>query len=102
MCSWCSRCTSFCHGAGWQSFCDRRRQLRRLEESIVLMLRITYLPFRAMAETTRLILRHGGVAHEDEVVWGHEFATRREAGEFPFSKVSMLPLPLLCCVCESV
>jgi len=54
------------------------------------MLRLTYLPFRAMAETTRFILRHGGVAHQNEVVWGHEFARLRDARKFPFNKVPVL------------
>ena len=33
-------------------------------------LRIVYLPFRAMAETTRFILEYGNIPYTDEVVWG--------------------------------
>ena len=30
-------------------------------------LRLSYLPFRAMAETTRFLFRYGGVKYQDEV-----------------------------------
>ena len=45
-----------------------------------------------MAETTRFILRYGGLQYTDELIWGHVFATRRAAGEFPFDKVPVLQL----------
>ena len=50
-------------------------------------LRLSYLPFRAMAETTRFIFRYGCVSYEDEVVWGRVFSERRLQGEYPFDKV---------------
>eukprot|EP00929_Paragymnodinium_shiwhaense_P095180 TRINITY_DN56153_c0_g1_i1.p1 TRINITY_DN56153_c0_g1~~TRINITY_DN56153_c0_g1_i1.p1 ORF type:complete len:259 (+),score=43.12 TRINITY_DN56153_c0_g1_i1:90-866(+) len=53
-------------------------------------LRLVYLPFRAMAETTRFMLRHGGVPYEDEVIWGGVFAERRARGDFPFDKVPVM------------
>mmetsp|Transcript_25773 Transcript_25773/g.47106 ORF Transcript_25773/g.47106 Transcript_25773/m.47106 type:complete len:242 (+) Transcript_25773:1-726(+) len=53
-------------------------------------LRLSYLPFRAMAETTRFMLRHGGIAYQDEVVWGHVFSQRRANGEYPFEKVPII------------
>mmetsp|Transcript_45990 Transcript_45990/g.103379 ORF Transcript_45990/g.103379 Transcript_45990/m.103379 type:complete len:248 (+) Transcript_45990:56-799(+) len=53
-------------------------------------LRLCYLPFRAMAETTRFLLRHGKVQYTDEVVWGTTFARRRARGDFPFDKVPVL------------
>lgn len=53
-------------------------------------LRLSYLPFRAMAETTRFLLRYGGIKYEDEVVWGRVFAQRRAQGEYPFDKVPVL------------
>ncbi|CAK9106944.1 Hematopoietic prostaglandin D synthase (H-PGDS) (GST class-sigma) (Glutathione S-transferase) (Glutathione-dependent PGD synthase) (Glutathione-requiring prostaglandin D synthase) (Prostaglandin-H2 D-isomerase) [Durusdinium trenchii] len=53
-------------------------------------LRLSYLPFRAMAETTRFIFRFGGISYQDEVVWGRVFADRRREGEYPFDKVPVL------------
>ncbi|CAE8605363.1 unnamed protein product [Polarella glacialis] len=53
-------------------------------------LRLSYLPFRAMAETTRFMFRHGNVPYQDEVVWGHVFSARRASGEYPFDKVPVL------------
>lgn len=53
-------------------------------------LRLSYLPFRAMAETTRFMLRFGGVKYTDEVVWGGVFSRRRAQGEYPFDKVPVL------------
>ena len=50
-------------------------------------LKISYLPFRAMAEPTRLILRFGGVPYTDELVWGPVFSRRRQQGDYPFGKV---------------
>ena len=47
---------------------------------------VEYLPFQAMAETTRMIFAHGRVPHENLVVWGRAF--RREA--YPFGKVPCL------------
>ena len=49
--------------------------------------RLEYLPFRAMAETTRFCLRHGGIPYVDNVVWGRTFAERRARGCYPFGKV---------------
>lgn len=53
-------------------------------------LRLSYLPFQAMAETTRFLFRYGGVKYQDEVVWGHVFSERRREGEYPFDKVPVL------------
>eukprot|EP00435_Cladocopium_sp_Y103_P068306 s233_g31.t1 len=53
-------------------------------------LRLSYLPFQAMAETTRFLFRYGGVKYQDEVVWGHVFSERRRQGEYPFDKVPVL------------
>lgn len=53
-------------------------------------LRIEYLPFRAMAETTRFILRYGSIQFKDEMVWGSTFANRRDRGHYPFDKVPCL------------
>ena len=50
-------------------------------------IRICYLPFRAMAEPTRMILRYGGVKYEDEAVWGEHFSRLRAKKQFPFDKV---------------
>lgn len=55
-------------------------------------IRIEYLPFRAMAETTRFCLRHGGIRYVDHVVWGRSFAERRAAGCYPFGKVPVIHL----------
>eukprot|EP00403_Amphidinium_massartii_P039488 CAMPEP_0178448124 /NCGR_PEP_ID=MMETSP0689_2-20121128/41800_1 /TAXON_ID=160604 /ORGANISM="Amphidinium massartii, Strain CS-259" /LENGTH=244 /DNA_ID=CAMNT_0020073255 /DNA_START=1 /DNA_END=735 /DNA_ORIENTATION=+ len=55
-------------------------------------LRLSYLPFRAMAETTRFMLRHGNIAYQDEVVWGTVFANRRARGEYPFEKVPIMDI----------
>ena len=53
-------------------------------------IRIEYLPFRAMAETTRFCLRHGGIPYVDHVVWGRTFAERRAQGHYPFDKVPVI------------
>ena len=45
-------------------------------------LRLSYLPFRAMAETARLIFAYGAVPYEDEVVWGRRFATDRMLNKY--------------------
>lgn len=50
-------------------------------------LRLQYLPFRAMAETTRFILEYGNIPYEDEVVYGQYFNKQRASGAFPFDKV---------------
>ena len=55
-------------------------------------IRLVYLPFRAMAETTRMILAHGGVTYEDEAVWGPVFAARRRQRAFPWDKTPVLEL----------
>lgn len=46
--------------------------------------KLIYLPFRAMVETTRMILAHGGISYDDEAVWGQEFHQRRLQGDFPW------------------
>ncbi|CAE6915665.1 HPGDS [Symbiodinium sp. CCMP2592] len=43
-----------------------------------------------MAETTRFMLRYGGISYVDEVVWGRVFSDRRAQGEYPFDKVPVL------------
>ena len=53
-------------------------------------IRLEYLPFRAMAETTRFCLRYGGIPYVDNVVWGRTFAARRAQGRYPFDKVPVL------------
>jgi glutathione S-transferase len=53
-------------------------------------LRLSYLPFQAMAETTRFLLRHGNIPYTDEIVWGKVFSTRRAQGEYPFDKVPVM------------
>lgn len=53
-------------------------------------LRLSYLPFRAMAETTRFMLHYAGIPYEDEVVWGVYFEQQRRAGKFPFDKVPVM------------
>jgi glutathione S-transferase len=55
--------------------------------------RLVYLPFRAMAETSRMMLAHGGIEYEDEAVWGTEFQRRKSAGDFPYDKTPVLQLP---------
>ena len=54
--------------------------------------KLVYLPFRAMAETTRMLLAHGGIQYDDEAVWGAEFQWRRQSGRFPWGKVPALEL----------
>jgi glutathione S-transferase len=54
--------------------------------------RLVYLPFRAMAETTRMMLAHGDVAYDDEAIWGAEFQKRKRSGAFPWSKTPVLEL----------
>ena len=55
--------------------------------------RLVYLPFRAMAETSRMMLAHGSVPFEDEAVWGAQFHRRKLSGEFPWGKTPVLQLP---------
>ena len=55
-----------------------------------LMLKLEYLPFRAMAETTRFLLAYGNISYRDEVVWGQTFASRRARRQYPFNKVPVL------------
>mmetsp|Transcript_134863 Transcript_134863/g.234443 ORF Transcript_134863/g.234443 Transcript_134863/m.234443 type:complete len:258 (-) Transcript_134863:53-826(-) len=64
--------------------------MSRGTQALRLKLKLCYLPFRAMAETTRFLLRHGDIPYQDEVVWGHTFAQRRARGDFPFDKVPVL------------
>jgi glutathione S-transferase len=54
--------------------------------------RLVYLPFRAMAETTRMMLAHGDVAYDDEAIWGAEFQRRKRSGAFPWGKTPVLEL----------
>jgi hypothetical protein len=42
--------------------------------------RLIYLPFRAMAETSRMLLAHGGIAYDDEAVW-----VRTEPQRWPYA-----------------
>lgn len=42
------------------------KKMSKLNASLTL----EYLPFRAMAETTRFMLAYGGIKYKDEVVWG--------------------------------
>lgn len=51
---------------------------------------LEYLPFRAMAETTRFLLRHGTIPYTDNLVWGRTFAERRRQGRYPFDKVPVV------------
>ena len=53
-------------------------------------LKLEYLPFRAMAETTRFMLRYGKIPYVDHVVWGRTFAARRSAGHYAFDKVPVI------------
>ena len=51
--------------------------------------RLVYLPFRAMAETSRMMLAHGGIEYDDEAIWGVEFQRRKVSGEFPWDRLPM-------------
>ena len=53
---------------------------------------LVYLPFRAMAETSRLILAYGGKLNDfsDLAVWGNEFHLRKSRGDFPWGKTPVL------------
>lgn len=53
-------------------------------------MRLAYLPFRAMAETTRMMLRHAKIEFQDEMIWGQAFALARHQLEYPFDKVPVL------------
>lgn len=53
-------------------------------------MKLEYLPFRAMAETTRFMLRYGKIPYRDHVVWGQTFAARRSAGHYAFDKVPVM------------
>jgi len=61
-----------------------------LPAAVTPSLRLSYLPFQAVAETTRFLLRHGNVPCTDEVVWGNVFAGRRARGDYPFDKVPVM------------
>jgi hypothetical protein len=56
--------------------------------------RLVYLPFRAMAETSRMLLAHGGIDYEDEAIWGAEFHQRKLSGAFPWGKTPVIELPV--------
>ena len=53
-------------------------------------IKLEYLPFRAMAETTRFMLQYGKIPYADHVVWGRTFAARRSAGHYAFDKVPVM------------
>jgi len=53
-------------------------------------LRIVYLPFRAMAEPTRMLLSLGGIAYEDEAVWGTTFQYYKQHELYPFDKTPVM------------
>eukprot|EP00927_Polykrikos_kofoidii_P077609 TRINITY_DN74540_c0_g1_i1.p1 TRINITY_DN74540_c0_g1~~TRINITY_DN74540_c0_g1_i1.p1 ORF type:complete len:250 (-),score=40.47 TRINITY_DN74540_c0_g1_i1:69-818(-) len=55
--------------------------------------KLVYLPFRAMAETTRMLFAYGKVAYRDEAIWGPEFGVRRHRGDFPWEKTPVLEIP---------
>eukprot|EP00471_Norrisiella_sphaerica_P007522 CAMPEP_0184492038 /NCGR_PEP_ID=MMETSP0113_2-20130426/22093_1 /TAXON_ID=91329 /ORGANISM="Norrisiella sphaerica, Strain BC52" /LENGTH=329 /DNA_ID=CAMNT_0026876649 /DNA_START=184 /DNA_END=1173 /DNA_ORIENTATION=- len=55
---------------------------------------LEYLPFRAMAETTRFILRYGNIQYKDVVVWGQAFQERRLQGRYPFNMVPVMHISL--------
>lgn len=57
------------------------------------MLRIVYLPFRAMAEPTRMLLALGSVPYEDEAVWGSAFQQYKQQQLFPFGKTPVMVIP---------
>eukprot|EP00548_Thalassiothrix_antarctica_P018887 CAMPEP_0194186138 /NCGR_PEP_ID=MMETSP0154-20130528/45727_1 /TAXON_ID=1049557 /ORGANISM="Thalassiothrix antarctica, Strain L6-D1" /LENGTH=278 /DNA_ID=CAMNT_0038904967 /DNA_START=70 /DNA_END=903 /DNA_ORIENTATION=+ len=54
--------------------------------------RLVYLPFRAMAETSRMMLAHSGIEYDDEAIWGAEFQRRKVSGEFPWGKTPVMQL----------
>eukprot|EP01046_Picozoa_sp_COSAG06_P021587 COSAG06_NODE_1629_length_8873_cov_6.041486_7_plen_323_part_00 len=56
--------------------------------------RLVYLPFRAMAETSRMLLAHGSIDYEDEAIWGAEFHQRKLSGAFPWGKTPVIELPV--------
>lgn len=53
-------------------------------------LRLRYLPFQAMAESTRFMLALKDIAFTDEVIWGPVFSQERRSGAFPFGKVPVI------------
>eukprot|EP00446_Apocalathium_sp_SHHI-4_P086839 CAMPEP_0177484036 /NCGR_PEP_ID=MMETSP0369-20130122/27804_1 /TAXON_ID=447022 ORGANISM="Scrippsiella hangoei-like, Strain SHHI-4" /NCGR_SAMPLE_ID=MMETSP0369 /ASSEMBLY_ACC=CAM_ASM_000364 /LENGTH=247 /DNA_ID=CAMNT_0018960103 /DNA_START=23 /DNA_END=762 /DNA_ORIENTATION=- len=57
------------------------------------MPKLVYLPFRAMAETTRMLFAYGGVRYKDEAIWGMVFQERRQNLEFPWGKTPALEVP---------
>lgn len=53
-------------------------------------LRLVYLPFRAMAEPTRMLLSLGGISYEDEAVWGTVFQYYKQHELYPFDKTPVM------------
>mmetsp|Transcript_50791 Transcript_50791/g.129244 ORF Transcript_50791/g.129244 Transcript_50791/m.129244 type:complete len:268 (+) Transcript_50791:94-897(+) len=54
---------------------------------------LVYLPFRAMAETTRMLFAYGNIPYRDEAIWGMVFHERRKSMEFPWGKTPVLKIP---------
>jgi len=54
---------------------------------------LVYLPFRAMAETTRMLFAYGKVPYRDEAIWGRVFHDRRQSMQFPWGKTPVLQVP---------
>mmetsp|Transcript_6620 Transcript_6620/g.15170 ORF Transcript_6620/g.15170 Transcript_6620/m.15170 type:complete len:259 (-) Transcript_6620:97-873(-) len=54
---------------------------------------LIYLPFRAMAETTRMLFAYGRIEYKDEAVWGRVFYDRRQNMDFPWGKTPVLQVP---------
>merc|ERR1712166_743997 len=55
-------------------------------------MRIVYLPFRAMAEPTRMLLALGGVKYSDEAVWGTAFQFYKAQELYPYAKTPVMVL----------
>lgn len=53
-------------------------------------LRIVYLPFRAMAEPTRMLLSLGSVPYTDEAVWSTTFQYYKQQQLYPFGKTPVM------------
>jgi glutathione S-transferase len=47
-----------------------------------------------MAETSRMLLAHGGIQYDDEAIWGTEFQRRKLSGDFPWGKTPVLHVPV--------
>jgi len=53
-------------------------------------MRLVYLPFRAMAEPTRMLLALSGIKYEDEAVWGPVFQHYKDHQLYPFGKTPVM------------